>query len=282
MKTGRNPDFIGIGAPRTATSWLFACLYEHPDMSLAKKEIHFFSREERWKRGFEWYREHFAGVAEDRVTGEYSTSYLASAEAPRRIADHCPDARIIASLRDPVERIRSAISNEKTAGNLRSDAGPREALEAEPHLLENSRYGTGLARYFDRFPEDRVLVLFYEDLLESPVGYLDRVLDFLGVDPDFEPDHLRAWVNPSTEGGLPWWGQFVDRASLALRESGLGALWLWLKKRGVGRAVRGVRTADSRGSGLPPDLEDELRRELLPEVERVEELTGRSLEGWKP
>jgi hypothetical protein len=59
--TRRGPDFIGIGAQRAGTSWLYACLYEHPQICMPLKEIHFFSCERNWRRGYERYEGIFAG-----------------------------------------------------------------------------------------------------------------------------------------------------------------------------------------------------------------------------
>ena len=57
---------IGIGAQRTGSSWLYACMYEHPEICMPRKEINFFSRERNWSRGFEWYEGIFAECLRDR------------------------------------------------------------------------------------------------------------------------------------------------------------------------------------------------------------------------
>src|SRR5438045_5070609 len=93
----RAPDFIGIGAQRTGTSWIYACLYEHPEICMPRKEINFFSRERNWTRGFEWYEQIFAECPSRTIAGEFSTSYLSDAQAPARIKDRYPAVRLIVS-----------------------------------------------------------------------------------------------------------------------------------------------------------------------------------------
>ena len=70
-RAGTGPGFIGIGAQRTGTSWLYACMYEHPQVCMPRKEINFFSRERNWKRGYEWYERVFAECPADAVVGEF-------------------------------------------------------------------------------------------------------------------------------------------------------------------------------------------------------------------
>lgn len=106
------PYFIGIGVQKCATAWLYNVLAEHPQISMASpqdgdKDTRFFSY--FYDRGFEWYERHFA-KHENKISGEYSTSYFYSLEAPERIFRYSPDIKLIVSFRHPVER---AFSNHK-------------------------------------------------------------------------------------------------------------------------------------------------------------------------
>jgi hypothetical protein len=94
----RGPDFIGIGAQRTGTSWIYACLYEHPQVCMPQKEIGFFSRDRNWSRGFEWYEQIFAECPPGAIAGEFSTSYLTDTDVPARMVDRYAGVRLIASL----------------------------------------------------------------------------------------------------------------------------------------------------------------------------------------
>ena len=107
-RAGAGPGFIGIGAQRTGTSWLYACMYEHPQVCMPQKEINFFSRERNWTRGYEWYEHLFAECPADAVAGEFSTSYLTDAATPARIHERYPDVKLIVSVRHPVERAYSS------------------------------------------------------------------------------------------------------------------------------------------------------------------------------
>src|SRR4051812_39114595 len=96
---GRLPDFVVIGAMKSGTTSLYHWLAQHPSVRLPRaKEPHFFSREERWSRGVDWYRGLFAEASHDHVTGEFSTSYTAphfSGVAADRMARVLPSAQLV-------------------------------------------------------------------------------------------------------------------------------------------------------------------------------------------
>ena len=99
-------DFIGLGAQKAGTSWVYACLYEHPEIHAPIKELHFFSRD-RFSKGKDWYESHFSHRKEGQKVGEFSTSYLYSKETPERIKELYPEVKLIAIVRNPVTRAYS-------------------------------------------------------------------------------------------------------------------------------------------------------------------------------
>jgi Sulfotransferase domain len=111
-------DFVGVGAQRSGTSWLYACLYEHPGICAPIKELHFFSRERNYERGLDWYLGHFDRCPPGAVRGEFSTSYLYAPEAAGRIRAAFPEVRIMMSLRNPVARAYSQYRNAIVAGEI--------------------------------------------------------------------------------------------------------------------------------------------------------------------
>jgi hypothetical protein len=99
------PDFVIIGATKSATTWLLQNLRAHPQVFMPSPEIHYFSR--HFDRGPAWYRSHFETAPEDHVVGEKSASYLPHPETPRRLRELLPEARLVAQLRNPIERVYS-------------------------------------------------------------------------------------------------------------------------------------------------------------------------------
>jgi hypothetical protein len=179
----RLPDFLVIGTAKSGTTTLFRWLGAQPEVALpAAKEPNFFGREERWALGLDWYAAHFAGIGDDRLTGEASVRYTAPelAElAAGRIEAVLGRLPLVCLLRDPVDRARSHYRHQVQRGRERR---PFPAAVAEPDspYVASSRYATVLRPYVRRFGEALAVVRF-EDLLAGP-GW-DAVCAHLGLGP---------------------------------------------------------------------------------------------------
>ena len=212
----RRANLIGIGAPRTATSSLARMLAATPDVFVPReKELNSFGIVEPFAPAR--YTLRFAEAqAGHRYLADISPVYISNHHVPERIRSYNPDARIIATLRDPLSRVISQYRHMKnTAGASR---GPDLDLDIDTYLragltrirrrrtpanawysaamnICHSFYGTHLSRYYRFFPRDQILVLIYEDLVEpqqaSGQGAWQRQLEqFLGVTVD-----QRSWEN---------------------------------------------------------------------------------------
>ncbi len=203
----RDPDFIGIGAPRAASTWLYGRLALHPDVCLSKKkEIHFFDEtdvKERWGYGpdtrrppltldldnphhWRWYRSHF-GHCGSKLTGELTPDYsLLSVQRIGIIKTHLPNLKLIYSMRNPVARAWSSIRKELW---WRFHMHPRDVTDAaalvrmamRPGLLARGDYMSAIKRWETHY-RGQILYLFFDDILENPVDALGSVCDFLGLD----------------------------------------------------------------------------------------------------
>ncbi len=203
------PDFLLIGGQRCGSTSLYTTLCGHPQvLAGAHKEPHFFDNNHL--RGEDFYRRLFPLRAHLRarraITGEATTHYLSHPAVPERVAAMLPDVRLIAILRDPVER---AYSHYQLAHrNGREPLSFEQALAAEPERLagEEARllsdpayrgeaYGVQsyrtrglyleqLERWWAMFPPERLLVLRSEDMFERPGEVYAQTVAFLGLRPD--------------------------------------------------------------------------------------------------
>lgn len=207
------PDYLIIGAQRSGTTSLYKYLEQHPAVGPAflGKEAHFFDT--NYSGDLDSYRAHFPTSAYKRyvkvsrglelVTGEGSPYYLAHPHAPYRIAETLPGAKLIALLRDPVERAYSHYQHELARGF--EDLSFEEAIEREPQrlggelermraepsynslsyqhhtYLTRGRYAEQLEVWYSLFPRQQILLLRSEDLFADPDRTYREVLDFLGV-----------------------------------------------------------------------------------------------------
>ncbi|MGH6921820.1 MAG: sulfotransferase family protein [Geminicoccaceae bacterium] len=178
--TDRQPDFVIVGATKSATTWLQRNLQQHSAVFMPGTETHYFSR--YFERGPAWYGAFFEPAAAHQIVGEKSNSYLDHAAAPRRLRDALPDVRLIVQLRDPIERAwahyRAYFRRDEVGANVDRDLG--DSLDAE-RLHAGGLYFRHLSRFLELFPREQLCVTLYDDLDREPAGVLNRVRAHIGL-----------------------------------------------------------------------------------------------------
>jgi hypothetical protein len=181
------PDFVGVGAQRSGTTWWFEILLGHPQVRGPKsgtKEQHFFDRYCRRPMTTEdvsRYHRKFPR-RDGQVSGEWTPRYMLDFWTPPLIARAAPEAKLLVLLRDPIERFRSGVPHRLS----RTDDPRIEPAVAD--AIERGRYGTQMHRLRASFAAEQILVLQYEKCRDDPASEYRRTLEFLGVDPDHQPD----------------------------------------------------------------------------------------------
>ena len=206
------PNFLIIGSAKAGTTSLYVYLMQHPEIYMSPvKETHFFSfdNESKMTKGpgdpiykaitdVNDYQALFNDVRDEKAIGEASTSYLYRPEAPGRIHEMLPDVKLIAILRNPVDRAFSAYMHvvrdeRETAENFEKALAleeNRKAANWDPiwHFTSVGHYYEQLERYFKVFKRDQIKIYLYEDLNLNKDNLLKDIFNFLGVNPDFSPE----------------------------------------------------------------------------------------------
>lgn len=234
-------DFIGVGAQKSGTSWAYTCLYEHPEICAPIKEIHFFSRP-RFEKGREWYEAHFKKCDEGKVRGEFSTSYLYAPEAPLRIHAYYPDVKLIAILRNPVDRAFSQYRNAIKAGEISETVTFETYANENASVREQGRYFTQLSRYLALFPREQLLILIHEDSRKNPVDFMQRIYTFLGVDASFVSSMVHTPINVARTPKFVFVDRLMHHVSESMRKGGLDRLVHLIRKSGLPDLVRSGNT----------------------------------------
>ncbi len=205
------PNFFVIGAMKAGTTSLYEYLRRHPQVFMTHvKEPHYFTGAGRpfysvhpqMARTLEDYLSLFVSVSGERAIGEASPSYLPFPEAPHRIRDVLPESKIVAILRDPVDRAFSSYSHRR-ARRLESARSFGEAVAMElagnpdgdgdrDHVAYGF-YGRQLAVYFELFDRSQVHVILQEDLARDPSRAIHDLYAFVGVDPTFNPGETKVY-----------------------------------------------------------------------------------------
>lgn len=176
------PDFIIIGAMKSATSTLHVQLARQPGFWMSTpKEPNFFSDDDVWARGLDWYAALFEGAAKGDLRGESSTHYTKLPDYPQcmdRMREHVPDARLIYIMRHPVDRLISHYMHGWLNGAFRGSVD--EAVSRYPELVQYGCYAAQLRPFLETYGPDKILPVFFERLTQSPQAQLERVCEFLG------------------------------------------------------------------------------------------------------
>jgi hypothetical protein len=262
------PNFLVIGAPRAGTTWIAKNLSEHPSVFVPfKKEIHFF--DSHYDRGQAFYESFFDDAGQAEAVGEATPAYLHKPEVAERLHAMLPNARLIVSLRNPVERVYSRYWKSRGRYSENENLTFEEKLASKPLFIEEGFYIDHLERYLALFPREQMLFLFFDDLKSNPERFMADIYRFIGVDETFKSALVDHQINAGAGQKLLVRSQAAFWTGRACRYIGLHGLAQWLEK--------------SNAAELPP-MAESTRRKLIETYSeknrRLAELTGRDLSHW--
>ncbi len=286
-------DFLVIGAAKSGTTWLHQMLKQHPQVCLpGPKELHYFNRRftenplvdnYNYDKPVSWYLSFFKHAKEGQVLGEMCPTYLWDEDAAQRIHDFNPNLKLVAILRQPVERLYSYYLFLVQRGSL-VDCSFAEALQRRPDLPRRGNYYTHLSRFLELFPREQLKVLLYDDLMADNRRFLLEVENYLGLDEFIPPDIDRR----SNITGAPRFKRLnhtLFRLRLFLRNNRLNWALDLLRKLGIAYALEQWRTRSAVPYEEKPLLDDKIKSELLDyyhdEIDKLEGLIQRDLSAWK-
>ena len=193
----RLPDFLIIGAAKCGTTTLFKYLCKHPQFynpckepeifgKKGNKEPNFFSRDDIYAKGIDWYASLFSRARPDQVCGEATTDYTKYPQFPEsaaRIAKHLPDVKMIYIMRHPVDRAYSYyVHLNRTNRKLNFQETFEEHIQKTTVSLDGSNYMLQIEQYLKFFPKEAFLFLLMDDLVQQPKDTLKKVFNFIGID----------------------------------------------------------------------------------------------------
>jgi len=193
------PNFFIVGAPKAGTTSLYAYLKDIPGIYMSPiKEPNYFSVGTHFKpskkpiRDKKKYLRLFEKVKDEKIIGEASPSYLSDPEAPKLIHQIVPDARILISLRDPVERAYSSYLTNVRRGRIKKSFSQQmentlsnEILPSETKLTRGLYFNL-VQRYLDIFGQKQVKIIIFEEFIKNPKIFIEEILEFLEYNKPLE------------------------------------------------------------------------------------------------
>jgi hypothetical protein len=198
-----NIDFIGVGAARCSTTWLYECLREHPEICMSKKkELHFFDNDNNFHKGINYYRNFFSPCLGERKLGEITPRYMLYAEAMKRIKKEFPKLKLIISLRDPVDRALSQYKYFRFNKKKEPISDIEYAFDGDykEDYVTKSLYYSQVKKTIELFGADQVLIIFDFEIQRCPELIIKKIFKFLDVDTSYVPKNIKERVNYSQVG----------------------------------------------------------------------------------
>jgi hypothetical protein len=256
------------------------------------KEPNFFSSQEQENAAdavtnIGTYQDLFRGGSGKKALGEASHSYLYEPRAAAEIKRYVPEAKLIAILRNPIDRAYSHFLHMVRSGTEPLDDFAQALREEEVRIhkertfqdyIGRGLYYNQLKRYFGTFPQEQVRVYLYEDLSGAPISTVQDAFRFLKVDDSFVPDvSLRRNVS-----GQP---KYKTLDGLLRRQSRIKhAAKIYLPARMRWRLSKTFDDLKTRNLAEPPPVQSKVRRHLIgvyrEDILKVQELIHRDLSGW--
>jgi hypothetical protein len=257
------PNFLIPGAEKAGTTSLKNYLFEHPEIFIVDKEIHFF--DQNWDKGIEWYEEKFSNYNGEKVIGEKTPGYMYT--DVEHIKSVLPDVKFIFCLRNPIERAYSQYWHDVRKG--REKMPFNKAIKKKNIIYkERSKYINYLKKFSEHYPKSQMLFILTEDLKYNRRETLKTVLKFLKVDDKYNFKDL----SEENVGGMPR-SKFL--AELA-------------EKKPIKKNVyfyRLIKTINLKRKGNLPKIETETRKyleEYFDEYnQELKKFTGLNLDKWE-
>lgn len=271
------PDFLGIGVPRSGTTWLHKALSAHPDVWLPvrRKEVHYFDR--YFDRGAAWYEPFFKGAKPGQRIGEITPHYLMDPRVPGRIRSLGSVRQLILILRNPVDR---AVSHYRW--RIRQDAyrgSFEDFLQDYSEAIAWGEYGRHIHRYTDWLERNRLMILIYERVFADPKGALESVGSFLDIDPAHFPEaFVTKRINAGSVPRFPVFSRAAIRTAAWLRQHDLDRV----ANLGVRLGLKSLVTAGDHAQARPKWATlERLHEHFDPDIATLERLTDLQLPEWR-
>ncbi len=259
-----------IGVNKAGTSWIYYLLGQHPEVFMAEeKELYFFGeagREAERPDTLDAYHGHFPFDADYQYFGDATVMYYRHPATADAIKAYNPDARLLAIVRDPIDRLRSQFRYHKQLGILDEGTALHEALDGrDPRLLRDSHYEETLPAYAERFGPDQFTIVSLEAGKESPEAFWSDLLDLFSLSDTPPPTGDDRPENPTGSAAF----RAVYRTTVRPLRRHLPGAYRWLLGSPVARTAKRallglLGTAGAASTPLSPDLETRLREEFAP------------------
>ena len=195
----RLPQCLIIGTRKAGTRALLSFLDLHPQIRVAKNEVHFFDDDENYEMGMEWYRKKMPFTYPDQITMEKTPAYFSCDYVPERVYKMNSTVKLLLIVRDPIDRAMSdylQIHENKVNKNKYDPSFEEHVIDDDGEVdhtfnpLKRSIYFRQFLRWREWFSLDQFLIISGKNLITNPLEELRKVEDFLGLEHKIRSDNF--------------------------------------------------------------------------------------------
>lgn len=284
MTRSLNPDFILAGPQKCATTWIYKCLKQHPEVLVPEDDsVHYFDM--NYRKGKGWYQDHFTHHNGESIVGEVTPSYVRCSVCPRRIHETVPDTKILFSLRNPIDRAFSHYWHEKEKNKISFQF---EEVFTNYDLfqswIETGQYYRHLQRYRKYFNDEQIGVFLFDNLVSSETDFISDIYQFLGANPAFTPSIIGEKINQA-------WNRFDSKLLNSIYRRGFDIILKYGSKT-IRNALRPFHEAIRKGqipfimrkSEYEQGINSETRRRLeqyfISDMTKLSDYINKDLNHW--
>jgi hypothetical protein len=285
LSTRAPVSFLYIGTGRSASTWFFEVLREHPRVFVPlNKGTFYFSH--FYASGREWYDGFFRTSHNASMVGEVCEDYLSNRDALQRIKEYRSDIRLVCCLRNPYERAISAWRFLNRNGIGTESLADQGAIRPDIFFMGN--YGSQIEFLLSLFEREQVLLIVFDDVVRAPREVVRNLYEFLGVDSRFQPKCVDRVSNANGKPRIRPVARFVNKVHMLSwgRSRFFSNFVGRIKRIGWIRSMVRKILYDERGVtetwiNRLVDFPDEVIVQYEEEITKLEGLLGRSLAHWR-
>lgn len=271
------PNFLGIGAQKSGTTWLYDILVKHPEVYMPhdKKEIHFFDN--NYSKGREWYLKFFENVSNEKAIGEITPKYIFDKKVPSLVKKELgSNMKFIVILRNPVTRFISSYKYGRQRNNYKGSI--EEFYRTSEKAYIRGLYSKQLKNWFKYFDKSQFLVLIFEEEIKNPKRTLSKLSEFLEIDKSlFDESVLSKKSNASKSIRFGWLYSRLDNFSKFLRKKGFDKIVNIVKESSILKIFESKKNDVK----ISPEFKEKLYGDYKDEIKSLEKLLKKDLKIWK-
>jgi len=273
-------NFIGIGAPKSGTTWLSHALDAHPEICFSSmKETSFFCGKNplvhnallRYDgKNISQYPLFFKHCGQDKERGEFSVHYMYDPTVAGKIYKNFPQVKIIAVLRNPVSRF---ISDYRYRRYMRKEEKRpiEDLLSSNGFLVQYGMYAKQLEKYFALFPKENIKILIFEEMIKNPSKALKEIYSFIGVDDSFMPRALlKKKINVTQRVRFRFITKFMHQIRLLMIRLGMESVVNRLMKAGIEKYMLKINSQELDYENIDDETKRKIKQFYMGDIKKLE------------